>query len=230
MVNSELQKSSIYGLVLETGIQHAEGRVRSKSLLEEMSLIGFIPYTDNYIFQMNLGLKVDLNEHLYVAPNLVKFSKKTPAYPVFKTVTKANGKEYEVNKDLYMDSILDELPLDKLNSKDFDFISYQFTGKDLLKLLKRNIFLKKFLEEQNFLTENEENTYKYIGRDENLELSCGIENKIAISNNFLCLCTYMNKITGLPSYTVLTSNDTIRVLSEDDKSQSTPPDLFAGLR
>lgn len=66
-MNSQLQKSSLFSLLRETGMQRAEGRVRSKSLLEEMSLIGFVPYTDYYLHQLVLS-SVDLNGHLYVAP------------------------------------------------------------------------------------------------------------------------------------------------------------------
>ena len=51
MVHSHIHKSSLFNLLNETGMQQAEGRVRSKSLLEEMSLIGFIPYTDYYTIQ-----------------------------------------------------------------------------------------------------------------------------------------------------------------------------------
>ena len=40
MIYSQLHKSSLYNLLSENGIQQAEGRVRSKSLLEDMSLIG----------------------------------------------------------------------------------------------------------------------------------------------------------------------------------------------
>ena len=64
--------------------------------------------------------------------------------------------------------------------------------------------------------ENEDKTYDYIGREGEYELSCGLENIVSISNSFLCLCSYMNKVTGLPSYTVLTAKDAIRVLPENE--------------
>ena len=95
MMNSQLLKSSLFSLLCDTGMQRAEGRVRSKSLLEEMSLIGFIPYTDYYIHHL-LFSSVDLNDHLYVAPYLVKFSKDSPVYPYFKTITSAEGKKYRI--------------------------------------------------------------------------------------------------------------------------------------
>lgn len=74
----------------------------------------------------------------------------------------------------------------------------------------------RILREKNLLVNNDEGDFDYIAYDGNLELSNGLDNKIAISDNFLCLCSYMNKVTGLPSYTVLTSDDTFRVLPENE--------------
>ena len=80
-MSSQLQQFSLIQLVRESGIQRAEGRVRSTSLLEEMSLVGFIPYTD-YSYVKSVLYSVDLNGHLYVAPYLVKFSEDS-AHPDF---------------------------------------------------------------------------------------------------------------------------------------------------
>lgn len=205
-MNSQLQKSSLFSLLCETGMQCAEGRVRSKSLLEEMSLIGFVPYTDYYLHQLVLS-SVDLNDHLYVAPYLVRFSKDTPVYPYFKTITKAIGKKYRIDEKLYIDPILDEIPKSVLQYAHFKL---PLDGKQLLQLMskkwdKRDLFIR-----------NDDGSYDYNGREGEWELSCGLGNMISISNNFLCLCSYMNKVTGTPSYAVLTSDDTIRVLSENE--------------
>ncbi len=205
-MNSQLQKSSLFSLLCETGMQRAEGRVRSKSLLEEMSLIGFVPYTDFYLHQLVLS-SVDLNDHLYVAPHLVRFSKTTPVYPYFKTITKAIGKKYRIDEKLYIDPILDEIPKSVLQYAHFKL---PLDGKQLLQLMskkwdKRDLFIR-----------NDDGSYDYNGREGEWELSCGLGNMISISNNFLCLCSYMNKVTGTPSYAVLTSDDTIRVLSENE--------------
>ena len=206
MVHSHIHKSSLFNLLNETGMQQAEGRVRSKSLLEEMSLIGFIPYTDYYTIQLALN-SVDLNGHLYVAPNLVKFSKDTPAYPYFRTITKATGKQYRIDGKLYIDPILDEIPSCILQYAHF---KQPFNGNQLLKMI-----YKKW-DKKDLFSKNEDGSYNYTGREGEWELSHGLGNMISISNNFLCLCSYMNKVTGTPSYAVLTSDDTIRVLPENE--------------
>ena len=207
MVHSHIHKSSLFNLLNETGMQQAEGRVRSKSLLEEMSLIGFIPYTDYYTIQLALN-SVDLNGHLYVAPNLVKFSKDTPAYPYFRTITKATGKQYRIDGKLYIDPILDEIPSCILQYAHF---KQPFNGNQLLKMI-----YKKW-DKKDLFSKNEDGSYNYTGREGEWELSHGLGNMISISNNFLCLCSYMNKVTGTPSYSVLTSDDTIRVLPENEE-------------
>ncbi|MBQ9293983.1 MAG: hypothetical protein IJ219_03540 [Bacteroidaceae bacterium] len=212
-MDSELQKSSIFGLLQETGVQHAEGRVRSKSLMEEMSLIGFIPYTDNYLLQKDIGMGIDLNGHLYVAPNLVKFSKDTPIYPYFKKIVKANGKKYNLNENLYLDPILDKAPLYEFNHKE---IRMPYDSAQLLKLLKYKTKLLRVLKEKGVLIEEEKDKYDYIAGEGEIELSHGLGNMIAISCNFLCLCSYINKVKGTPCYVVLTSDDTIRVQPEDE--------------
>ena len=207
MVHSHIHKSSLFNLLNETGMQQAEGRVRSKSLLEEMSLIGLIPYTDYYTIQVALN-SVDLNGHLYVAPNLVKFSKDTPAYPYFRTITKATGKQYRIDGKLYIDPILDEIPSCILQYAHF---KQPFNGNQLLKMI-----YKKW-DKKDLFSKNEDGSYNYTGREGEWELSHGLGNMISISNNFLCLCSYMNKVTGTPSYAVLTSDDTIRVLPENEE-------------
>lgn len=206
MIYSQLNKSSLFSLLNENGMQRAEGRVRSKSLLEEMSLIGFIPYTDYYTHQLILT-SVDLNDHLYVAPYLVRFSKDTPVYPYYKTITKAIGKQYRVDGNLYIDPILDEIPSSVLQYAHFKL---PLDGIQLLKLIEKK------WDKKDLFIKNEDRTYDYIGREGEWELSCGLGSMLSISNNFLCLCSYMNKVTGLPSYAVLTSDDTIRVLPENE--------------
>ena len=213
-MNSQLQKSSLISLLRESGCERAEGRVRSTSLLEEMSLVGFIPYTD-YSYVQSVMSSVDLNGHLYVAPYLVKFDKDGPVFPYFKKIIKAEGKKYKLEESLYVYPALEDMPekvLDYSKYKNAGFKrNFSFTG-DIL----QNLMTSRFWVEKDFLIKNADGTCDYIGRDGDWELSDGLGNIVSISNNFLCLCRYMNKVTGMPSYAVLTSDDTIRVLPENE--------------
>ena len=172
-----------------------------------MSLIGFVPYTEYSIELWDFGLNVDLNTHLYVAPNLIKFSKDTPAYPYFKTIKAAEGKKYKMDNHLLIDSIIDIIP------------DYVLKYKNIISPLRGEEFMKIRTKQWNpecLLEDSGNGELSYVGKTGEWELSCGLADIISVSNNFLCLCSYMNKVTGTPSYAVLTSDDAIRVLPENE--------------
>lgn len=103
-MENQIQKSSIKHLLHADGIQHAFGRVRSASLQEEMSLIGFIPYGINENLSCDLPVmsSIDLNEHLIVTPHLLRFASSTRTFPIFKSIKKAMGNRYRVDKNLVL--------------------------------------------------------------------------------------------------------------------------------
>lgn len=208
MSNTQLEQSSIKSLLLANGEQQATGRVRSESLLEEMSLIGFVPYS--VYFDYFLGeSKIDLNSHLYVTPYFLRCSSSDSPIPVFHTIRRAAEKEYCVKNNLMIDSILDEIihVSPPYLTKDINY-NKPLRGDKIIYLIKKE---RKVC---NLFNTKEDGTYNYLGKESDIELSGGIGNIKCISNNFLCLCIYMNKVTGLPSYTLMSSDKTIRVLPE----------------
>lgn len=210
MLNSQLEQSSIKSLLHAKGVQQATGRVRSEYLLEEMSLIGFVPYSVYFNFFLGES-KIDLNSHLYVSPYLLRFSSNDFPIPVFHTIRRAKEKEYRIENNLLIDSILDEIihVAPRYLTKDINF-DKPLRGDKLMYLISKD---KKV---SNLFNIKEDGACHYMGKDGDIELSGGIGNLQCISNDFLCLCTYMNKIKGLPSYTLLPSDNTIRVLSETE--------------
>lgn len=211
MRNYQLQKSSLFNLLCETGVQQAEGRVRSQSLLEEMSIVGFIPYTDDYNQLWDFGTSMNLNGELYVAPFLMKFSKDTPVYPYFKTISKAEGKKFILNDHIYIDTVIDKIPKEVLKWRT---ATRPLSGEAFLKVRTKS------WNPECLLESDDEGKLYYVGKPDDWELSCGLGNMKYLSNNFLCLCSYMNKETGTPSYAVLTSDDAIRVLPGDNTEAS----------
>lgn len=203
----ELEKSSLQRLLCDNGILHAEGHVRTKLLHEEMSLVGFIPYTafEHHNLVMN---SLVLNDHLYVAPYLVKFSNEAPIYPYFKTITKATGNQYKIDNKLYIDPILNYLPSYYIDN--FKHCNLPFNGKQLIPLINKK------WDKKNMFIKNEDDTYNYVAQEDEWELSCGPGKIVAIANGFLCLCSYMNKVTGMLSYVALLPNDVIKVVPEDE--------------
>lgn len=215
-MKSDLEKCCLYNLLKENGAQGAVGRVRSINLYKEigeMELVGFIPYTHNYLRQFDYGLNVNLNGSLYLAPNLVQFSKDTPVYPFFKRISSAEERRYKVDEHILIYPIIDEHP-NQVSSKKNSNRKYKkpFFGDILLDVVE----LKK---NSPLLPNSEDGRYYYLGKEGEFELSCGIENMIAISDDFLCLCAYMNKVTGTISYVVFHSKEVVRVFSESDNER-----------
>lgn len=206
-IYSQLQKSSVRRLLQVNGMQEAKGCVRSVRFQEEMSLVGFVPYTvfEKRLFE--LDPIVDLNDHLVVTPCLLKSSKSSLPVPIFYKISAADGKKYDLNKKLLIEPMLDNV------SKKIDYIrSYirrPFDGEQLLSQVYKSNVSMEFIEK-------EDDHYLYVGKEGDLELSEGVGGMTCISNNFLCLCAYMNKVTGSPSYVVLNPEDTIRVMSEQE--------------
>ncbi len=215
MLNSQLEKSSIKSLLHAKGMQQATGRVRSKNLLEEMSLVGFVPYSvffDSLYYDTGL----DLNDHLFVTPHLLRSSKETFPRPIFKTIADTIEKKYIIDDKLLIDSIIDIIPDYIFKKERYKECKQRFRGSQLKTLFSQNHSILKEWEEKGVIEISEGDSYNYIARVNEWELSGGFGNIKCISNDFLCLCTYMNKVTGLPSYTLLPSDNTIRVLSETD--------------
>ena len=229
-MNPELQKNSIRSLLQEKGELTASGRVRSESLSEEMSLIGFIPYSYYSRFTL-LSLKADLNDQLIVSPYFVRFSKQDSVLPIFRTIRSAKGKKYLIDEKLTIDSV-PETVLSKATGKYvYEFrneLTQPLLGRKLVELRKKLTFKRKGSFEQLFdgyiekiefekdSIEENELDIQYIAQNDDWELSGHVAHMITITNDFLCLCSYMNKITGLPSYTVLCADDIIRVLSDHE--------------
>lgn len=213
MVNNQLHNSSLYSLLHETGMQQAEGRVCSVSLLEEMSLIGFIPhgvcYNDVGYTHYKIAQGLNMNGKLIVTPNLVRFESGEPI-PVFKSIRKIeSGKKYKITERFLIDTIYEER-----KNAEKDLISL-WKGSELLNKAREKRLGKLSIKQDVFEIQEDGNVY-YTAHDKELEFSHCYNDTICISSDFLCLCAYINKVTGLPSYTVLSSEETVRVLSKQE--------------
>lgn len=208
---SELDKCTLFNLLREKGGQVANGKVRSTYFSEEMELVGFIPYTRNYLRQSDYGLSVNLNGSLYVAPNLVQFSRDTPVYPFFKRISSAKDKKYKLERNIFVYSVFDEIPSSLLQKKK---CKYPYDGEQLKKILPASNKLDGL-----FNYDEDEEDICYTGKEDDCEFSCGIEQMIAVSDDFLCLCAYMNKVTGTPCFVVFHSKEIVRIFSGSDNER-----------
>ena len=174
---------------------------------EEMSLIGFIPFS--------LYSYINQNDRLIVTPYYIRFAQIDNRIPIFDTIKTAQGEKYIIDNNFVVDICLNENEGPMWGAK-------LMTGEDLHKQInKKRIpnFLKGSFEQKD------DKSIYYIGRENEWELSREHLPKTVIVHDFLCLCSYINMVTGLPSYALLSSTDTIRILSNEDE-QNAPLNPF----
>ena len=74
--------------------------------------------------------------------------------------------------------------------------------------------LHKLSIDMNRFEEQEHGQYAYLGMDFDWELSRG--HIQCICRDFLCLCSYMNEVTGNITYVLLPSTDVYKILEVDE--------------
>ena len=201
-----LEQTSIKNNLQKVGIEIAKGKVKVEYFEEELSLFGFIPY-NVYKNNLHLSVNVNLNEDIIVTPYLVRFDNKSYPIPLFKKIGLAKDKKYNLNKDLLIDTRLEDVPefYFKKILDNSPFHPLPIPGDNFLKYMDKAYNKKKV-----YLERKEDRTCDYIGQEGELLLSQSALNVSCISNDFVCLCCYENKVTGRLSYIVLPSNDVIR--------------------
>ena len=224
-MSEQLQKSSVKELLYEGAknpsilfdgesintheIGFARGTVVSESLGVEMSLIGFIPYSVAFeLYQFSMY--INFNDSLIVTPYFIRFSQSEVILPIFPKISLANKKKYVLDKTITICTLQEEKLLSDSKNKvtKLPYVSGELLKKNFNKIKDKSMF-----------EVGDTDSVFYIGRNNEFELEYGFGNIRYITNDFLCLCNYMNKVTGLPSYVVLPSQDTIRVLKKDYKPE-----------
>ena len=104
-MKNQLKKASILNLLLESDTQYAIGRVHSLSLDEEMSLIGFLPYTVTDKIYLYDSFYVNLNDDIIVTPHVVRCRHNRAIIPIFHTINKAFNNRYFIMNNLLLGTI-----------------------------------------------------------------------------------------------------------------------------
>lgn len=204
----EIQKTSIRNLLQTKGMQEAVGSVCFEPLELEASLIGFIPYNRSDDLSASDITPINMDCDFVLSPYRIRFKDIDNTFPITKQVSIAQGKRYLIERNL--SSYL----LGKLKKNDLSkYLQFKTTNWADAILRGHNI--------NDCISKNEEGLLVYTANKDDLEFSRDTGDHIWIYNDFLCLCTYLNKVTGLPSYAVFSPEDTIRILSDkyDDESE-----------
>lgn len=220
-MNEQLRKTSVKELLYEGAkdpailfdgeslntdeIEYAHGTVVSESLGVEMSLIGFIPYSVAFgLYQFSMY--INFNDTLVVTPYFIRFSQSDVILPIFQKVSLANNKKYVLDESITICTLQEEKLLSGLRNK---VTKLPYVSGESLK----NVFNR--IKDKSMFEVGDADSIFYIARNNEFVLEHGFGGVRYITNDFLCLCNYMNKVTGLPSYVVLSSHDTLRVLKKD---------------
>lgn len=208
---TQLDQSSVLALLYERGAQHANGYVRFAGLPDEFSLIGFIPVYAS-LPGSSCFSGIDLAGEILVTTHFIRFSSLQVVYPIFRDISKTEGNDYLVDSNLLLNSLIDNV----------DSLSY-FRGESSLKFgspgsqILTKIKIKAI---DNFFFKKEEENVYFIGNKNFFVLQNGPGKWQCISNDFLCLCTYMNKTTGKIDYVATSPDLTIRAVGNNKEEEN----------
>ena len=182
----------------------AEGLVYSPWIRRDLTLIGFLPYPFR-------EMDAIINMPFVFTPLLLKYEHSDKLFLIYKAVKCAKGNSYPLRSGLDFISVFDDIP---------EYCLRGVQGKtqsiygDLLNALinkQKTKALKGFM---NRFEEQEHGQYAYLGMDFDWELSRG--HIQCICRDFLCLCSYMNEVTGNITYVLLPSTDVYKILEVDE--------------
>lgn len=215
-----LNKSCVINILHKSGSIQAEGKVRSIHFADEMSLIGFIPFSSI----MNATLFLNMNDELIVTPFRVRSKSFQMTLPVMKYITSVKGKEYFFDQNLKIASIETFNFLTNKGTYNWScYLNNPVEYKHLVSSLIRSIEKEKIC--LGKMDTDEDGFLNYIPAAEEFEFSrennaytssaetkqVKVRTYTYIADSFLCLCTFMNKVTGLVSYAVFNPEDVIKV-------------------
>jgi len=189
-----LHDSCAMEILKKKGSLNAGTCVRVPGYPFELYLVGFISYTERLSSKI---LSVDLNSHLYVTPYYIRIGTINEQHPIFSHIRVAQKKSYILTDKVYVNPLIDRIG---------DIYGYS-TGylKGSLLTQNTNFVIK------GFVQQSEDGVCRYTAQDNEIELTSDYLDILSIATGFLCLCRYINPVTGLPSYTLVTSNDAIIV-------------------
>lgn len=182
----------------------AEGLVYSPWIRRDLTLIGFLPYSFH-------EMDVIINMPFIFTPFLLKYEHSDKPFLIYKAVECAKGISYPLRVGLDFISVFDGIPEYCLRGKNGKTQPLYGDFLNELIIKEKTKALKNFM---NRFKEIEHGQYAYLGRDFEWELSRG--NIQCICRDFLCLCSYMNEVTGNITYVLLPSTDVYKILEVDE--------------
>lgn len=189
----------------------AEGKVRSYGMKSDITLLGVIPYQPYDVAGIERCI---INKPFFVTPYMIRFHDSNSPIMIYKNLKKACGQKYVLNDLFYSFSkrVFANISPNILNNS--TETALPINGATLLKILSKE---KKWNLSKLTQYEFSEDAVSYIGQDEEWELTVG--RLVCVADEFVCLCSYMNTVTGKLDYVLLPPEDVYFVLPEDKTSE-----------
>ena len=218
-----LNDMSVKSLLLKNGSMEAVGRVRSIELPTiDLTLVGFIidgEFSPEVMRISQKGLYIDLNSRLIVHSSFIRFATmQTNIHPIFQQVTLAKGNKYDLIDNNFFNTLLTDISYTEEELKSLNFgVSEIWAYNAYLKgtHIHRQLRALNLWDKDKRIKENKDGSCYYEGQENDIALSSNVLNQTAIATDFLCLCRYINPVTGFPIYTLLKSDDAIIVKDDD---------------
>lgn len=210
-MDDQLMSSSIKNLLDKKKVLQAEGEVRFGIFPERITLLGFIPYhMGPYGFSVanKRIMEIDFNERLVVSPHRIRQNNSETSYPVLKMIKKSNSEIFQYDRHLRIYSMAPEMLQNKV------LIQYLNNPS---KSLADNLLRSKII--SSLFKTNEEGLLQYETKENDYIFTRTYGDYTCIANDFVCLCSYINKISGLPNYSLFDPEDIVKVISEEDESR-----------
>lgn len=188
---------------LESGIL-----VRSKGHEYKMEILGFVPYSSEWFFDGNSFVicanRVRITTFITEKKSYVNINENERIIPIASCVKlSGGGKEYEVNPGLRL------FGLNKNAEKLYkEFLKYWGTSNE-------GLYKDRLLALETFSQHEEDGPVFYTIPPNNM-IFCNSRNiPSVISDDFVCLCSYINKITGRFEYIMMSPEFVIPVLGDE---------------
>lgn len=181
-----LMPMSIAGILQEQGSIDAANLCITSLLIPKLELVGFVPH--KLVLHMSSSEPAselyNMNSDIIVNPFRIRCRNSKETLPVMTLVNIIESGEFEINSESYIVSDLSKPIVSQgrhINTFIYKTLSLELDNKQDPRIVKTSNVLYRFT--------------RKIG-----------EYKV-IAESFLCLCRYINEVTGSPSYILLSPNE-----------------------
>lgn len=201
-MENKISKQNLLQTIQKKKALNADMSVFSVTFNLEMKLIGFVPYFASEDYTKGF-FDLSLNGKVWVTPYRIRFESTNRTYPLMKHIrTVTEGEKFPIEETL----------ITQISNDHFEtYFKHKRLGSSYLHAdtamrgIEKLVGLGAFAPNKLSADENQILYYNASVNEYVFTRNKGIYT--AINNMFVCLCAFINPITGLPSYAVFAPED-----------------------